>query len=102
MQIIEHGFAGLVEHMGMTQQSSVHFSNLCEVLAVLDPDTGNLLEHRQLCKHPKYKHTWDTSFSNELDRLCQGIGTGTAPYKQQIAGSDTFRIIDYMDIPLHK
>ena len=98
----ECGFAGLVEHMGMTQQSSVDFANLCEALAVLDPETGNLLEHRQLRKHPKLKPTWDTSFSNELGRLCQGIGTGTTPSKQRIAGTDTFKVIAYEDIPQHK
>ena len=100
--IIEYGFAGLVEHMGMAQQSSVHFAHLCEALALLDPNTGNLLEQGQLRKHPKLKPTWDTSFSNELGRLCQGIGTGTTPSKQQIAGTNTFRIIDYKDIPQHK
>eukprot|EP00804_Cyclotella_cryptica_P028768 CCRYP_018720-RA/>CCRYP_018720-RA protein AED:0.37 eAED:0.37 QI:0/0/0/1/0/0.25/4/0/1148 len=43
-------------------------------MPVLDQDTGQLLEHKQLRRHPKHKATWDTSYSNELGRLCQGIG----------------------------
>jgi hypothetical protein len=40
-------------------------------LPVLDTATGQLLEHRQLRRHPDHKDTWDTSYANELGRLCQ-------------------------------
>ena len=40
----------------------------------MDTVTGETLEHRQLRRHPKYKKTWNQSYSNELGRLCQGIG----------------------------
>ena len=36
--------------------------------AVLDDDTGNLLEYRHLIKHPKYKDTWSNSFGKEIRR----------------------------------
>ncbi len=98
----ELGFAGLVESMHLNPSEKMGFANLCEALAVLDPATGNLLEHRQLRKDPRYKATWDKSFANELGRLCQGIGRGSAPASQRIAGTDTFRIIAYLDIPEHK
>ncbi len=66
------------------------FANLCSSLpkidhfdpsafSVLDSVTGELLEHRQLCRDPRYKATWDTSYANELGRLCQGIGLGSMP-----------------------
>ncbi len=42
--------------------------------AVVDPDTGRELTPRQLRQHPKLKQIWDTSYANELGRLCQGIG----------------------------
>ena len=42
-------------------------SNLA--LPVLDQDTGQTLEHRQLRRHPKYKDVWDTSYADELGRL---------------------------------
>jgi hypothetical protein len=40
---------------------------LCDLAyAVLDNDTGNLLEYRHLIKHLKYKDTWRNSFGNEI------------------------------------
>jgi hypothetical protein len=46
--------------------------------------------------------TWDTLYSNELGRLCQGIGSGKAPNSKRVAGTNTFFCIDYNNIPLHK
>ena len=42
--------------------------------AVLDRETGNLLEYRHLLKSPKYQQDWNTSPANEFGRLAQGIG----------------------------
>ncbi len=43
---------------------------LCDfAYAVLDNDTGNLLEYRHLIKHPKYKDTWSNSFEMEIRQL---------------------------------
>jgi hypothetical protein len=89
------------------------FAFLCEALtledgpgllalSVLDPATGEFLKHRQLCQDPRYKDTWDTSYANELGRLCQGIGAGSTPSTQRVSGTNTFFRIDYNDIPLHK
>ena len=41
--------------------------------AVLDGETGKLLEYRHLIKQPKYKEEWGYSFGNEIGRLCQGM-----------------------------
>jgi hypothetical protein len=71
-------------------------------LLVLDPATDEFLEHRQLCWDPRYKTTWDTSYANELGRLCQGIGSGSTPLAQRVSGTNTLFLIDYHDIPLHK
>jgi hypothetical protein len=49
---------------------------LCDLAyAVLDNDTGNLLENRHLIKHPKYKDTWSNSFGNEIRRLATTMET---------------------------
>ena len=65
----------------------------------MDEDTGEMLEFRQLRKHPKYKKIWDTSYANELGRLCQGVGkNSTNPMMQRVKGTDTFRVIRYEDI----
>ena len=72
-------------------------------MPVLDKETGKTLEFRQLRNHPKYKEIWNTSYCNELGRLCQGVGHGTArPHQQRVKGTNTFRVIRYEDIPVHK
>jgi hypothetical protein len=105
------GFAGLctIHHMMMAEASNLaalcsallHKDNLL-ALSVLDPTTGNMLEHCQLQHDPQYKTTWDILYSNELGRLCQGISSGDAPNSKRVAGTNTFFCIDYNDIPLHK
>ena len=79
-------------------------SNLAQwgelAVPVLDEETGKLLEHRALRKHPLLKQTWNTSYANELGRLCQGIGKEDGGGdKQRVRGTDTFRLIHFEDIP---
>ncbi len=80
------GFAGLCRAMPATEVSG--FAGLCQALpqldmskalSVLDPSTGKFLEHRELRRNPRYKTMWDTSYANQLGRLCQGIGSGATP-----------------------
>jgi len=48
-----------------SQTSPLQF--LCDLAyAVLDDDTGDLIEYRHLIKHPKYKDTWSNSFGKEI------------------------------------
>ena len=42
--------------------------------AVLDQETGDMLEYRQLLKNPKFAPDWHISSANEFGRLAQGIG----------------------------
>jgi hypothetical protein len=51
-------FAGLCQALSLL--------DMPEALSVLDPSTGEFLEHRQLRHDPRYKTTWDTSYANEL------------------------------------
>ena len=49
-------------------------------MAVMDIDTGKLLNYRQLMRSDKHKTAWGLSSANEFGRLAQGIGgriTGT-------------------------
>jgi hypothetical protein len=49
---------------------------LCNLAyAVLDNETGNLLEYRHLMKHPKYKDVWTKSFGTEI--RCLAMTTET-------------------------
>ena len=57
----------------------------------MDEETGKALEFRQLRSHPKYKKIWDTSYANELGRLCQGVGAKKEDSTQQrVKGTDNF------------
>ena len=72
-------------------------------MPVLDKETGQTLEFRQLRKHLKYKDVGNTLYCNELGRLCQGIGHGiVGPNLQRVKGTNTFRIIRYENIPEKK
>jgi hypothetical protein len=103
------GFAGLckavqpaeIEGFAYLCQALTHVSSP-EALLVLDSSTGKFLKHCQLHHDPHYKATWDTSYANKLGRLCQGIGTGPSPHTKWVAGTNTFFLIDYHNIPIHK
>ena len=67
---------------------------------VFDPASGATLEYRQLRRDDKFRDIWETSYSNELGRLCQGIGKGPkGPKQQRVEGTDTYRLIHFSDIP---
>ena len=66
---------------------------LCEMAnAVLDTDTGELMEYRHLMKKPKYKTTWGNAFGNEVGRLAQGM-------PGRVKGTDTIVFIPQSNIP---
>ena len=54
---------------GYPMQFLVEYMN-----AVLEEETGKLLEYRQLNQRPKCKDDWRESFANRIVRLVQGIG----------------------------
>jgi hypothetical protein len=60
--------------------------------AVLNKDTGELMEMQQLLRNPKYSNLWGKSYTKELGRLAQGI-PGTK-------GIDIIVFIKYDKIPL--
>ena len=69
----------------------------------LDKTYGQSLQYRQLRKHPKFAHIWNTPYANELGRLCQGIGQGSkGPKHQCVEGTNTFRFIKFANIPQNR
>ena len=66
--------------------------------SVLDNDTGNILNYGQLRKHPKYKETWNKYFSNEMGKLCQGVGKGKNGLSERVERTNTFYAIRFEDI----
>jgi hypothetical protein len=43
-------------------------------MAVMDADTGKLLNYRQLMRSMKYREAWSLSSFNEFGRVANGIG----------------------------
>jgi len=44
-----------------------------QAMAVMDADTGKLLNYRQLTRNTKYRKAWSLSSANEFGRLANGI-----------------------------
>ena len=66
---------------------------LCEMAnAIMDGDTGELLEYQQLMQRPKYQQIWGKSFGNEIGRLAQGM-------KGRVTGTNTMFFIPKGNIP---
>ena len=45
-----------------------------QALAVMDKQTGRMMNYRQLLRHPLYKADWSLSSANEFGRLANGVG----------------------------
>ena len=72
-------------------------------MPVVDEEMGQSFKYRQLQKHPKYQKIWNTSYSNELVRLCPGVRKVTyVPHNKCVRGADTFKVICYDDIPVNR
>ncbi len=62
--------------------------------AVLNKDTGELMEMRHLLRNPKYTESWGKLYTKELRQLAQGV-SGTK-------GTDTIVFSRYNEIPLNR
>ena len=60
--------------------------------AVLDTDTGELMEYRHLMKKPKYCNLYGNSYAKEIGRLDQGM-------PGQVTGTNTIFFINKKDVP---
>jgi hypothetical protein len=103
--------AGLCQTLALLEPESTELACLCARLTSLDKlhslliqdkESGQLLEHCQLQRDPRNKEVWDQSYSNELRRLCKGIGMGDKAVGKQISGTNTFHLIQYSKNPHHK
>jgi hypothetical protein len=89
------------KHWSILEPELTEFACLCarlislnegHSLAILDKESGQLLEHHQLQRDPCYKEVWDQSYSNEHEQLCQGIGMGDKAGNKRVAGINTFQL----------
>jgi hypothetical protein len=63
-----------------------------QAMAVMDNETGQLLNYRQLMRSNKHKQAWGRSSANEFGRLAQGIGG-------RIKGTNTIEFIFQHEVP---
>ena len=60
--------------------------------AVLNNETGEMMEYRHLMANPKYKETWQKAYGKELGRLAQGM-------PGRVEGTNTIYFINKNEIP---
>jgi hypothetical protein len=61
--------------------------------SVIDPDTGQSMEYKELITNPKTRTVWQQSAANEFGRLAQGLP------KRGIKGTDTIVFIPRSGVP---
>ncbi len=60
--------------------------------AVLNKETGEIMEYRHIMKSPKYRNLYKNSYSKELGRLAQRI-------PGVVKGTNTIFVINRADVP---
>eukprot|EP00804_Cyclotella_cryptica_P009655 CCRYP_011199-RA/>CCRYP_011199-RA protein AED:0.40 eAED:0.40 QI:0/-1/0/1/-1/1/1/0/244 len=76
-------------HIGITAAQATQRRYPTDMLhAVLNDETGELMEYRHLVANPKYCDTWKNAYGKELGRLAQGLpgiikGTNTIVFIQR-------------------
>ena len=63
--------------------------------SVLNEETGELMEYRQVIKCPKYQKLYSKSYSKELGRITQGI-------HGVVNGTNTIFFIEKTDVPAER
>ena len=78
-------------HLTARQLSRQKFPK--EILAaMLNEDTGELMEYHRLIRNPKYRELWTNSYGNELGRLAQEMPI-------RVKGTDTILFIHKNQVP---
>jgi len=91
---LRQGYALAAHILHPHEQHSAETTSEHFIGAVIDDDTGAMLEYRHLIKSEKYKSIRMHSFGNELGRLFQGI--------RDIPGTDMCFFIKKSQLPKHK
>ena len=63
-----------------------------KALAIMDAETGKVLNYRHLMQSQKHKETWSISPANEFGRLANGVGGC-------IKGTHTIKFVHRRDVP---
>ena len=80
-------------HIGITTAQATQRRYPPDMLhAVLNDETGELMEYRHLIANPKYRDTWLNAYGKELGRLAQGL-------PGIVTGTDTIAFIQRSHVP---
>ena len=63
-----------------------------KAMAVMDKETGKMLNYRQLMTNPKHSKQWHLSSANEFGRLANGVGG-------RVKGTNTIKFIKETQVP---
>ena len=81
------------KHLRHLTRRITHLENeVHQALAVMDTESGKLLNYRQLMKDPKYQKVWGVSSANKFGRLANGVGG-------RIKGTNTIKFIHKHEVP---
>jgi hypothetical protein len=83
------GYAFMVHQLALHKLVTNHFLG-----AIINKDTGTVLEYQHLIKNPATKSVWETSFANKIGCLFQGI--------QDLKGTDMCFFIQKLLVPTNK
>jgi hypothetical protein len=83
------GYAFTVQKLALSKLAANHF-----IGAIIDKDTGAILEYHHLVKNPVTIPVWETSFVNEIGHLFQGI--------REHKGTNTYFFIKKSQVPTKK
>jgi hypothetical protein len=63
-----------------------------KALAIMDAETGKVLNYRQLMQSQKHKETWSKLSANEFGRLANGVGG-------RVKGTNTIKFVHRRNVP---
>ena len=76
----------------LTRRITKTESEVHQAMAVMDAESGKLLNYKQLMRHPKYKGKWQILSAKKIERLANGVGG-------RIKGTNTINFIRMQDVP---
>ena len=81
---------------GTIGEQNYHYAN-----AVIDEETGKVMNLKRLLNHPKYMETWTQASANKFGRLFQGCGRNEDG-SQRIKGTNACHWIRRNQVPKGK
>ena len=66
-------------------------------MIVLDNENVKQFSYRQLCYHPRFATTWNTSLSDDMIQMFQGVGKGDQKAQCVIEEDGWIYVLEFCD-----